>query len=385
MRIIHTSDWHLGLKLGGYDRTDELFSQVDRICSLATENKADVLLVAGDVFVKGSPEITKRLADLLSPYVRRGLHVILVRGNHDKPDHFQMIRALLRMEQGEGERVHIAQTRQIIEIDGVQFAVVPYPTPELLEPHRASVVGTTERNVALSTAYANLVRAVAGALKPSLPAVFVAHVNVAGIITPSEKELTYDEDLRLGRQDLPLLSNLAYVALGHIHQCQQVDHPVPCWYSGSIDRMDMGERNDDKYVLVVDVAKTGPAMVTRFPVEATPFYDLSITSAELEAMEGKYPDLDRAFVRLKIECAADDEPVALQRRVREIFKRCLGVSLTGEWASLTRAGSPQSPGDFATTAIGYLHQVFKDDPALPALELRANKLLQEVHDANPAS
>src|SRR6185369_17286232 len=109
MRILHTSDWHLGLRLSGCDRTDDLFSQVGRICQLAEENKCDVLLVAGDVFVNRSPENTKRLADLLSPYVRRGLHIVLVRGNHDKPDHFQMMRALLAIE-GESERVHVAQT-----------------------------------------------------------------------------------------------------------------------------------------------------------------------------------------------------------------------------------------------------------------------------------
>jgi DNA repair protein SbcD/Mre11 len=127
MRILHTSDWHLGLRLSGCDRTDDLFNQVDRICRMAEENRCDVLLVAGDVFVNRSPDNTKRLADLLSPYVRRGLQVILVRGNHDKPDHFQMMRALLGME-GESERVHVAQTRGIIEIEGVQFAIVPYPS-----------------------------------------------------------------------------------------------------------------------------------------------------------------------------------------------------------------------------------------------------------------
>jgi len=385
MRILHTSDWHLGLRLGGHDRTDELFSQIECICRLTEENKTDVLLVAGDVFVSRAPEVTKRLADLLSPYIRRGLHVILVRGNHDKPDHFQMMRALLRMEEGESERVHIAQTREIFEINGVQFAVVPYPTPELLEPYRMNVVGATERHVALSTAYANLVRAVAGAIKPSMPAVFVGHINVAGVTTPSDKELTYDEDIRLGRQDLPLLNNLAYVALGHIHQCQQIEHTVPCWYSGSIDRMDMGERDDEKHVLLVDVGKKGPAQVTRLPLDATPFYDLSIKSSELEKLEEKYSDLDRAFVRLKIKCDEGDDPVSLQRRAREICKRCLDVILTGEWASSLTAAAPASPGDFATTAITYLQQVFKNDPDLPALELRANELLQEVHDANPAS
>ena len=386
MRILHTSDWHLGSSLGGHDRTEELFAQVERICSLAQEHKADVLLVAGDVFVTRAPEVTKRLAQILSPHVRRGLHVILVRGNHDKPEHFRMMHALLALEQGESERIHVAQTREIFKVDGVQFAVVPYPTSELLEPHRVGAVGATARHVVLSTAYANLVRAVAGALDPALPAVFVAHVNVAGVTTPSGKELGYEEGLRLGRQDLPLLSNLAYIALGHIHQCQEIEHTVPCWYSGSIDRMDMGERNDDKYVLLVDVGNKGPAKVKRLPLEATPFHDLSIASDALETLAERYNDLDRAFVRLRIECVAGDEPVALQRRAKEICRRCLyPVSFSGEWASSVATGSPDCPTDFATTVVDYLCQLYAQDPDLPELERRANDLLREVHDANPAN
>ena len=384
MRILHTSDWHLGLRLSGCDRTDDLFNQVDRICQMAEENKCDVLLVAGDVFVNRGPETTKRLADLLSPYVRRGLHVVLVRGNHDKPDHFQMMRALLAIE-GESERVHVAQTRGIIEIQGIQFAVVPYPTPELLEPYRETVVGATERHVVLSTAYAKLVRALAAMLKPTMPAVFVGHVNVAGVTTPSEKELTYDEDIRLGRQDLPLLNNLAYVALGHIHQCQAIEHTVPCWYSGSIDRMDMGERNDEKYVLLVDIPPKGPAKVEKLQLEVTPFYDLSITSEQLETLPEHYHDLDRAFVRLRIECCATDDRVVLYRRAHEICKRHVDITLVGDEISSVSVRSPTNPEDFATTAIDYVHQVFKDDPDLPELELRATRLLQEVHDAHSAS
>jgi DNA repair protein SbcD/Mre11 len=230
-----------------------------------------------------------------------------------------------------------------------------------------------------------LVRALAATLKPTMPAVFVAHVNVAGVTTPSEKELTYDEDIRIGRQDLPLLNNLAYVALGHIHQCQEIPHTVPCWYSGSIDRMDMGERNDEKYVLLVDIPQKGPAKIERLPLEATPFCDLSITSADLETLPERYPDLDRAFVRLKIECCTGDDSVVLHRRAREICKRHVEIILTGDGIPSVTVRSPTSPENFATTAIDYVHQLFKDDPDLPALELRATKLLQEVHDANTTS
>ena len=273
MRILHTSDWHLGSRLyGQYDRTEELFNQVESICQLTTTHKVDVLLVAGDIFVRSSPELTKRLAKVLSPYVQNGLHVILVPGNHDNHpnrEHFHMMQALLTLEQGKSARVQIIQTRSIITIKGVQFAIIPYPNRELLEPYRSDATGKTERNVVLSSAYANLVRSVIDALDPSIPAVFVAHINVAGVTTPSERELGYDEDIRLGKVDLPLTSNLAYIALGHIHQQQSIKHPIPCWYSGNIERLDMGERNDLKGVLLVDIPENGVATVTTWEQDAT--------------------------------------------------------------------------------------------------------------------
>jgi DNA repair exonuclease SbcCD nuclease subunit len=358
-----------------------MFDQVEKVCQLAEQYEADVLLVAGDVFARRTlPGLTKRLAGILAPRVRYGMHVILVPGNHDDREHFRMMHALLALEQGQSERVHIVQTREILLIEGVQFAVVPYPTRELLEPYRSEITGATQRNVALSGAYANLVRAVVGELDPSLPAVFVTHVNVAGVKTPSERELSYDEDLRLGRSDLPL-ANLAYIALGHIHQPQPISHQVPCHYSGSIDRLNMGERKDDKCVLLVDVPQTGPAEVTPLPLETTPFYDFRLSAEELENLPNSCPETRHAFVRIHLELRVGDDPVALQRRVQELCPRCLGVQFSGEGLSRIAADSPAQPKDYAATALDYLRQIYSEDPDLPELEKRASELLREVEDA----
>ncbi len=381
MRILHTSDWHLGAKLVGHDRTEELFDQVGRVCRLAEEHGADVLLVAGDVFDRRAlPGLTNRLAGVLEPLVRQGTHVVLVPGNHDDREHFRMMSALLTLDRGRSERVHVVRTREILRVEGVQFAAVPYPNREALEPFRTEATGATQRHVVLSSAYANLVRAMVGGLDPSLPAVFVAHVNVAGVRTPSDHEITYDEDIRLGREDLPL-ANLAYIALGHIHQPQPIPHPVPCYYSGSIERMNFGELGDKKCVLLVDVPHNGPAAVAPIPLETTPFYDLKCSTAELESLPTAHPDLERAFVRVHAETRAGDDPVSLQRKIRELCPRCLDVSFSGEGLSATAVDLPARPRDYVETALGHLRQVYADDPDLPELERRANELLREVSDA----
>lgn len=384
MRILHTADWHLGSRLHGHDRTDELFSQVERVCQLAEEHQVDTLLVVGDIFDRRGrvlAELTKRLASLLAPGVQRGMHVILVPGNHDDREHFRMMHALLTLEHGHSDRVHVVQTRDILTINGVQFAVIPYPIPELLEPYRQEARGATQRHMVLSTAYATLVRSVVDALDPKVPAIFVAHITVAGVTTPSDREVTYDEDIRLGTEDLPLASNLAYIALGHIHQPQQIRHPVPCYYSGSIDRLNMGEREDDKCVLLVDISHTGPATVVPLPLKPVPFYDIRISAAELETLPERYPALERAFVHVHVECGAGDDPVMLQRRIRELCPRCLDVRISGEGISPAIADLPTRPRDYVETVLGYLRELYPDDPDLPELEKRAKELLDEVNHA----
>src|SRR5205085_439973 len=121
-----------------------------------------------------------------------------------------------------------------------------------------------------------------------MPAVFVTHINVEGVIAISGKEIgNYDQDINLALKALP--HNVSYIALGHIHQQQQIkSHPVPCFYCGSFDRMDFGEREEEKGVLLVDVPETGPATITPLPLETTPFYDLHVTSAERDRLAERY-------------------------------------------------------------------------------------------------
>lgn len=386
MRILHTADWHLGARLGSHDRTDELFAQAEQVLQLAEVHHADVLLVAGDLFDhRTHASLTKRLADLLAPYIRRGLHVVLTPGNHDNRDHFRMMHSLLTLEQGERNRIHVAHNREILCVNGVQFAAIPYPNRELLLPYKEEITGTMERNVTLSAAYASLIRSVIAQFNPYLPTVFVAHITVAGVTTPSERELTYDDDIRLGMQDLPLASNLAYIALGHIHQQQRIEHPVPCYYSGSIDRMNLGERGDKKGVLLVDVPPVGPANITPLPLETTPFHDIHVDASELETLPDRFNDLERAFVRIDINTESGANFVALQRRARELCPRCLDVNFSGAGATSNPTSAPSHARDYRTTVLDYLREQHGADAAYAELEQRTLSLLEEITDAATAN
>lgn len=396
MRLLHTSDWHLGSRLHGHDRTDELFRQVERVCEIAKDKKVDVLLVAGDIFEcrsrQSAHEVTKRLSQIVSPHIRRGLRVVMIPGNHDDRTHFRMMRALLELEHGCCERVRVVSDSDdfLFEMAGVQFVALPYPVREVLEKYgeRAGrdATGATERNKHLSTILADLVRDMTALLKPGIPAIFVTHVNIEGVTSASGKEIgNYDQDINLALKALP--HNVSYIALGHIHQQQQIkSHPVPCFYSGSFDRMDFGEWDEEKGVLLVDIPETGPASVTPLPLTATPFYDLHVTSAELDALADRYAaDRERAFVRLTVERVAGDErdSLALLRRAREIFPRLVdGVRWSGEHSQAGGTFAPLDARDYGQTVEDYVNERFAGEPdLLPGLLARARQLIQEVYDA----
>ncbi len=385
MRILHTADWHLGSRLHGIDRSDELFDQVKQVCEIAKQHKVEVLLVAGDVFEKRGialPELTKKLAELLAPYIRDGMHVVLLPGNHDDREHFNMMKALLALDQGHSERVHIIKTRDVFLIGNVQFAAIPYPLPEVLQPYLSEVKGSTERNVSLSTAYANMVRSVMSSIDRSLPTVFIAHINVAGITTPSDHELTYDEGIRLGRGDLPIAANLKYIALGHIHQSQKIDHPVPCFYSGSIDKMNWGEKEDQKQVILIDIPEDGDADVTPIEIKTTPFYSIDVSSSQLETLPSSYPDLDHAFVILNIKNDNDVDPAAIYRVVRKICPRQISINIAGINTKKVVSDLVLQANNYAETVHGYLVERFREDSDLPELEKLTQQLLKEVENAN---
>ena len=383
MKLLHTADWHLGAKLGGHDLTPVLLQQVERLCALCDEQKVDVLLVAGDVFEKkyNLADSTKKLAQILRPRVQNGLHVILVPGNHDDREHFRMMRELLSLghDAALAARVKIVENAEVFPLCGVQFGVLPYPNREMLLQNRPEVQGDN-RLIGSSAAYVDLVRKVGDRLKlrgaeKRQPMVFVAHTTIIGVKTPQNHEINNSADICIGRDDLPL--DVAYIALGHIHQKQKIATTSPCYYSGSLDRLDMGEWKDDKFALLVDVPPLGPASVEEIALGVTPCLKLQITASDFDTLHEIYPEIGRAFAHVEIDPQNGDK-VALRRRINEICPRVLDVQITGAEALPRLVSAPAKPRDFRATALDHVREIFALDPDLAGLETETKKLMDEV-------
>src|SRR6185312_6512362 len=115
----------------------------------------------------------------------------------------------------------------------------------------------------------------------TLQTVLSAHVHVRGSELPTLFRISEQEDVVFSDADLP--TGFAYIALGHIHRAQYLGGQKHVRYSGSIERMDLGEKDDSKGVVLFEVGPEGvreePAVL---PLEATPIYQIDIHSPQDE-------------------------------------------------------------------------------------------------------
>ena len=88
MRILHTSDWHLGASLGGFSRLDEQRAVLGEICRLARDKHVDLVLLAGDVYDSFTPPAAAEqlFLDAMDILAREKIACVVIAGNHDSPD-----------------------------------------------------------------------------------------------------------------------------------------------------------------------------------------------------------------------------------------------------------------------------------------------------------
>jgi exonuclease SbcD len=346
MRILHTADWHLGDRLGRIDRTDDLRRAVERVAGYCVEEKVDVLLVAGDLFSEvagpeGLRDAIRHLQNVFQDFLGRGGTILTLTGNHDKESFCQTLRHAMSLAApfpdkpgvlGQAGRLYLATGPTLMRLadpaEGkpIQFLLMPYPTPGryLTAETFHRYQSLEEKNRYMLAAYTEKLAELRNSpeFDALLPTVLAAHIAVRGAQLPTLFRLSEEEDVILSDADLP--TGLEYVALGHIHRPQAVGGHTNIRYSGSIERMDLGESNDDKSVVVFDVGTGQPLEPRVLPLETTPIYVVQIHSPRLEVpgLAERYPDCQKALVR--IECtyrAGEDNREELFRDLERIFPR----------------------------------------------------------------
>ncbi len=186
--------------------------------------------------------------------------------------------------------------------------------------------------------------------------------------------------------DADLPAGFAYIALGHIHRAQFLGGQKHIRYSGSIERMDLGEKDDQKGVVLFDLGPEGlrdePAPL---PLEATPIYEIEIRSPqdEIPALKERYPDAQNDLVRVICTYTAGvDNREEILRELNEIFPRWYAREII-ERNTLTGTlvgGSAGPAKSFEETVRDYLRQELTnlEEAQRDAILARAEALMAEV-------
>ena len=338
MRLLHTSDWHLGRTLHGVDLLAHQAAYLDHLVDVVRAEGVDAVLVAGDVYDRAVPpveavtllsETLARLAELTT--------VVLTPGNHDSAARLGFGAGLMR--DGVHLRTRVADVGAPVVLgpraDGdvpVLVYGVPYLDPDAarrpLAPDAAEPLARSHE--AVMRAAMDRVRADAAARRAAVAgpgraarSVVLAHAFVLGGLA-SESE----RDIRVGGVDhvpAEVFAGVDYVALGHLHGPQRVAGPpgVVLRYSGSPLAYSFSEQHHTKSSVLVDLGADGvvgePVLVPA-PVPRR-LSDVTGTLEELLGAAGE-PFTDD-WVRVAVTDAA--RPPELFARVRRRFPHALVV------------------------------------------------------------
>lgn len=275
MKILHTSDWHLGKTLENISRIEEQRQFIDELCDIADREEIDLLLLAGDVFDTYNPssaaeELFYEAIDRLNNKGQRAL--VIIAGNHDSPDRLCAASPLAYKNgvillgypgsdageyKTEGSGIHILQSgKGWLELKLPQYEYssvilsMPYPSESRLE-EVLSKEGDSDR---LQELYSQRIGAILQELsshfREDTVNLVISHLFMReGKVSDSERQL--GGAMMVEPEAIPEKAH--YAALGHLHRPQQVKGcKVPAYYSGSPLAYSFSEVDYCKAVYIIE-------------------------------------------------------------------------------------------------------------------------------------
>ncbi len=294
MKIVHTSDWHMGRFLNGYSLLEDQEHFLKWLFLFLKEECVDVLIVAGDIYNSAAPSAAcvAVLDEFFSKVVLElKKKVVVVAGNHDSPEKLGFSSKIL-----EKSGLYIATTLndiKTIEIKekGVSFGITPLPYISLANVKcELKNEKVSNFNETINYVYDVYIKKIASYDFNLL----CAH----GLFFAGDSELIEfsDSELEIGGCDVAnfeLFKNFSYVALGHLHRAQNVGKNGR--YCGSPIKYSVSEANNKKQLTVIDFCGNNEMKINEVLIE--PLRDLKIlTGCFDELMKSKTDD----FVSIKL-------------------------------------------------------------------------------------
>jgi exonuclease SbcD len=262
MRLLHTSDWHVGRTFHGRDLLADQEIVLGAIAELVAVERVDVVVVSGDLYDRAVPsaEAVAACTRALSAIRRAGAELVIIAGNHDSA---QRLGAFAEFAAAGGLylRTSVAELDRPVLLHDEHGPVACYGIPYLEPDPARHALGRPELrgHAGVLGEAMSRVRADLAARGPGVRSVVLAHVFVTGA-APSDSERTIAVG---GIEDVPaaVFDGVDYVALGHLHGAQTLAEHLR--YAGSPMAYSFSEARRRKSVWLVDLGRDGLADVRR--------------------------------------------------------------------------------------------------------------------------
>lgn len=307
MKILHTSDWHLGASIGQEKRYDEFEKVLEELENIITKENIEAIIIAGDVFDSGLPsnKATEMYYSFLARLTKTRIKsVIVTAGNHDSASFLEAPKAILK--------AFNIRTIGRFNADKIDELIIPLADgngnisaivcalPYLRDRDiRKAVSGENidaqikSRKEAFISVYQQVCTR-AAELYPDKPLIATGHLYLAGSCF-SDKDQHVGTLSDISADSLP--SNVSYYALGHLHNPQNVGSSHRFRYSGSLLQMSFGDTNSKKSVTILDTDKLDcPPATAELPC----ICPLLKISGSLNQLKEKINELAEKYTRCRI-------------------------------------------------------------------------------------
>ena len=348
IRLLHFADAHIDM--AGHGRHDpesglpyrvmDFLKALDSIVDAAINEKVDLVIFAGDAYKDRTPVPTfqREWGRRILRLSRAAIPTLMLVGNHDLSPAVGRAHALQEFETLEIPFIKVISRPTVLtpqDLGGLplQIIALPWVTRSGL---MANLDPTAENqkniNAKLEELVTQFILERIDEADPDIPLILAAHASVQGARYGSERTVMLGNDMLLST-GLVTNPRLDYVALGHIHKAQNLNegHHPPVIYPGSIERVDFGEVDDEKYYVLAEVER-GESKVQFCRLEGRRFYDrhVELDINEIDAyshLQAALPmpsEMENAIVRLTVTYPRQLESLideaALRRYAEDAFE-----------------------------------------------------------------
>lgn len=266
MKLIHLSDLHLGKRVNEFSMMEEQKYILNEILNIADNEKADGVLIAGDVYDKPIPpaEAVQLFDSFLNGLAERNLRTFIISGNHDSPERLSFGGELMKSRGVYVSPVFRSVPEPVVlqdEFGELNMYMLPFVKPV----HVRHALGVEEGQESEKlTTYNEAVRAVVEAMhvNPTKRNVLLSHQFVTGAVRSESEEVSVGG---LDNVDASCFDVFDYVALGHIHGPQHISREE-VRYSGTPLKYSFSESRHQKSVPVVELKQKGEMEIRLVPL-----------------------------------------------------------------------------------------------------------------------